>query len=172
VGHHGIGRVEDRPGRTVVVFQRDNRRRRRELARKIEDVTHRRRAKAVNRLSVVADHSEPRAIGCQRQENIGLQPVRVLILIDQNVVELRSHLRGNRRRPGGLTPVQRQIIVIEHVVVLFGSDIAGKEAFHLGFPFTAPRESFGQRLGEWAACIESVVAGVASLSNRACTATD
>jgi hypothetical protein len=37
-----------------------------------------------------------------------------------------------------LSPAQQQIVIIEHVVVLFGSDIAGKKPLELGFPFVAP----------------------------------
>jgi hypothetical protein len=35
----------------------------------------------------VADYGEPRAIWCQREKDIGLQPVGVLILVDEDVVE-------------------------------------------------------------------------------------
>ena len=90
-------------------------------------------------MGVVADHGEPCAIGRQCEQDRGLQPVGVLILINQDVVEIRPHLRGNARYLDGLAPVQQQIIVIEHAVALFGGDISGKEALQFRFPLVAPR---------------------------------
>jgi hypothetical protein len=116
------------------------------IAGKIEDVAHRCGAESIDRLSVVADRGKPRAIGCQRQKNIGLQPVGVLIFIDEDVVEPRPHLRGDGGNPGGFAPVQQQIVVIEHVVALFGSDISSKKPLQLGPPFVAPWVEIRQRL--------------------------
>ena len=78
----------------------------------------------------------PAPSGCQREKDRGLQPVRVLILVNQDVVEIRPHLRGDAGHLYGLAPIQQQIVVIEYVVTLFGGDISGKEAFQLGFPLS------------------------------------
>jgi hypothetical protein len=40
------------------------------------------------------------------------------------VVEIRPHLRGDAGDLYGLVPIQQQIVVIEHVVTLFGGDIS------------------------------------------------
>jgi len=85
-----------------------------------------------------------------------LQPVRVLILVNQDVVEIRPHLRGDAGHLHGLVPIQQQIVVIEHVVTLFGGDISGKEAFQLGFPLVAPGEGVGQRFLKRTASIDAV----------------
>ena len=58
----------------------------------------------------------------------------------KDVVEIRPHPRGDAGHLYGLVPIQQQIVVIEHVVTLFGGDIRSKEAFQLGFPLVAPRE--------------------------------
>jgi hypothetical protein len=105
---------------------------------KIENIAHGRGTKAVARLSIVADYGEPCAIRCQREKDIGFQPVGVLILVDEDVVELRPHLCRYCGNMNCLSPAQQQIVIIEHVVVLFGSDIAGKKPLELGFPFVAP----------------------------------
>src|SRR6202035_4789607 len=112
--------------------------------------------KGIDRLGIVADHGEPCAIGRQREKDRGLQSVRVLILVNQDVVEIRPHLRGDAGHLYGLVPIQQQIVVIEHVVTLFGGDISGKEAFQLGFPLVAPGEGVGQRLLKRTAGIDAV----------------
>jgi hypothetical protein len=68
-----------------------------------------------------------------------LQPVRVLILVNQDVVEIRPHLRCDAGHLDGLAPIQQQIVVIEDAVALLGGNISGKEAFQFGFPLVAPR---------------------------------
>jgi hypothetical protein len=95
---------------------------------KVEDVPHCRGTKGIDRLGVVADHGEPCAIGCQREKDRGLQSVGVLILVNQDVIEIRPHLRGDRGHLNGLAPIQQQIVVIEHVVALLGGDVSGEEA--------------------------------------------
>jgi len=128
----------------------------RELSRKIKDVAHRCGPEPIDRLSVIANGRKPRAIGCQHQKNICLQPVGVLIFVDEDVVESRAHLCGDGGNPGGFAPVKQQIIVIEHVVLLFGSDITSKKPLQLGFPFVAPRVEIRQRLCERAAGVDGV----------------
>ena len=56
----GVGRRQDRLRRAVVVLQRDQLGRRREVAGKVEDVAHRGGAERVDRLGVVADDREAR----------------------------------------------------------------------------------------------------------------
>jgi hypothetical protein len=56
-------------------------------ALEVEDVARRRSAEAVDRLGVVADHGETGSTRPQGVEDVGLQRVRVLVLVDQHVVE-------------------------------------------------------------------------------------
>jgi hypothetical protein len=78
-----VGDVEQRLRRAVVALQRD-RRRTREVLREVEDVAWRRRAEAVDRLQVVADDGHVRRLAtAQRAHQIDLQPVDVLVLVDE-----------------------------------------------------------------------------------------
>ena len=126
------------------MFERNHRRARRELAGKVEDVSHCRGTKGIDRLRIVADHGQPRAVRDQCEQDRGLQPVGVLILIHQDVVEIGPHLSGDAGYFDGLAPIQQQIIVIEYAVALLGGDVGGKEALQRAFPLVAPRVGLGQ----------------------------
>ena len=91
-------------GRAVVLLQRDDARRRREVAGKVEDVAHGRGAERIDRLRVVADHRQAAPVGLERQQDRRLQPVGVLILVDQHVVEARADLGGERRARPACAP--------------------------------------------------------------------
>ena len=88
-----IGGGEDRLGRAVIAIERDDLGRRAELGGKIEDVAHGRGAEGIDRLRVVADDGQAPAAGLQRQQDRGLQPVGVLIFIDQHMIELAADIR-------------------------------------------------------------------------------
>jgi len=45
-------------------------------------------------LGVVADDREASASGFERQQDRGLQPVRVLILVDQDMIEATADVVG------------------------------------------------------------------------------
>ena len=72
-------------------------RRRREALREVEDVVDVAAAERVDRLRVVADDGDAAAVGLQAQQDARLQRVRVLVLVDQHVVEARADLGGERR---------------------------------------------------------------------------
>ena len=123
---HSVGRGEDRLGRAIVALERDDARRRREALRKLEDVAHRRGAKGIDRLRVVADHGQAAPFGPQLQHDLGLQAVGVLVFVDQQMVEARRDLRGDRRLAEHLGEIEQQVVVIEHALALLGLDI-GRE---------------------------------------------
>jgi hypothetical protein len=52
-----------------------------------------------------------------------LQSVRVLIFVDQHVVEAAADIVGQAGVPDHLRPVEEQIIVVEHVLLLLRLDI-------------------------------------------------
>ena len=138
---HGVGRVEDRLRRAVVALQRHHARRRRELLREVEDVAHRRRAERVDRLRVVADDGDAAAVRLQRAQDRRLQPVGVLVLVDQHVVEARADLRARGAgSPTMLRPVQQQVVVVEDVLRLLRRDVGGEQRLQLALPLRAPRE--------------------------------
>ena len=68
---------KDRLRRAIIAIERDDVGRRRELVGKIQDVAHGRGTERINRLGVVADNRQAAASGLERQQNRGLQPVRV-----------------------------------------------------------------------------------------------
>ncbi len=121
-----VGGGEDRLRRAVVAVERDDLRRRAELGREIQNVAHGRGAKRIDRLRVVADDGQSASVGFQRQQDRGLQAVGVLIFVDQHMVEAAADLVGERGLRHGLRPVEQQVVVVEHVLLLLGLDIAGE----------------------------------------------
>ena len=91
--HDGIGGVQDRLGRAIVLLEPQHRGGRREVLGKVEDVAHGGGAKAVDRLGVVADHGEAAPVRLEPQQDLRLKRVGVLIFVDQDEVE------AGRRRP-------------------------------------------------------------------------
>ena len=57
-----------------------------------------------------------------------MQAVRVLILIDKDVIEAAADVVGQAGVADHLRPVEQEIIVVEHVLLLLGLDI-GREQF-------------------------------------------
>ena len=94
---HRVGGIEDRLRRAIVALERHHARGRRELLRKVEDVAHRRGPKRIDRLRIVADDREAPAIRLHRQQDRRLQPIGVLVLVDEDVVEARADLARQRR---------------------------------------------------------------------------
>ena len=86
-GHQRVRCVEDRLCRPVIAFQRHDARGRCVLLREVEDVVHGRGPERIDRLGVVADDGHARATRLERQQHLRLQPIRVLVLVDQHVIE-------------------------------------------------------------------------------------
>ncbi len=78
--------------RTVVALQRDDRGGRTELRGEIEDVAHRGGAEGVDRLRIVAHDRQAGTVRLQRHENRRLQPVGILIFVNQNVIEAATNM--------------------------------------------------------------------------------
>ena len=108
------------------------------MPREIQDVAHRRGAERIDRLGVVADHREAAAVRLERQQDRGLQPVGVLIFVDQHVIEARRDVGRERRLGHHLRPVEQQVVVIEHALLLLGLHIGGEQPPQLGLPLGAP----------------------------------
>ena len=107
---------------------------------KVENVAHSRRAEGVDRLRVVADHRQPSPLRFQPQKDRGLQPVGVLIFIDENMIEAPADVVRKLRIADHLRPVEQQVVIIEHALPLLRFDIAGKQLLQLGGPGGAPWE--------------------------------
>ena len=76
----------------------------------------------------------------------GLQPVRILIFINQNMVKATADICGKSRIAHHLRPIEQQIVVIEHVLALLCFDIGGKQLLEFGSPSRTPREGRAQDL--------------------------
>jgi len=111
----------------------------------IQDVAHGRGAERIDRLRVVAD-GEALAAGLQRQQGRRLQPVGVLIFVDKDVVEAAADVLGEGRIAHRLRPVQQQVVVIEHVLLLLCLHIGREQVLQFGGPSGAPREGRAEHL--------------------------
>ena len=116
---------------------------------KVEDVADLGSPKRVDRLRVVADDSQARAIRLQRGEDRRLQAIGVLIFIDEDMVEARGKMRGDLGLARHLRPVEKQVVVIENVLRLLRFDIACEQRLQFFDPAGAPgehaAENFAQR---------------------------
>jgi hypothetical protein len=141
---HCVGGGQDRLCRAVVLLQRDDCRRRLKARREVQDVTHVRGAEAVDRLRVVADDGEPGSIRLQAQKDAGLQRVGVLVLVDEYVIEKGADVYRQFGDGHQLAPVEQQIIVVEHALLLLGLHVGSEQALQVVPPLRAPGELLGQ----------------------------
>ena len=112
----------------------------------VEDVADGRRTERVDRLRVVADHGHTRAVRLQAEQDPGLERVRVLVLVDQHVVEALLNRPGQLRLHHQVVPVEQEVVVVEHVVRLLVSDVGAKQRPQLVGPLATPRERAAEHL--------------------------
>jgi hypothetical protein len=110
----------------------------------VENVPHGGGPKGINRLGIVADDGQAPAVGFEPHEDRGLQPVGILVFVDQNVVEAPGHIGGDGRHLHHLRPIEQQIVVIEHALALLGFHIGEEELLQLLLPRCAPGEGLRQ----------------------------
>ncbi len=97
---HGIRRGKDRLGRAIISVQSDDIGTRREAIGKVEDVAHGRGPEGIDRLGIVTHHGQPATIRLQRHQDARLQPVGVLIFVDQHMIPGGADMsRQNPDRP-------------------------------------------------------------------------
>jgi len=107
-------------------------------------------------LCIVTDDSEARPVRPQRQQDLGLEPIGVPVLVDQEVVETAADLPRNNGFGHRMAPVQQEVVVIEDVVLLLGHNIGLKQTTKLGWPIGAPGKTLGKRLLERAPGVDRV----------------
>ena len=95
-----------------VALERDHRRAR-EVLGEGQDVLRRGRAKAVDGLQVVAHHRDVGALAAQAADEVHLQPVDVLVLVDEQVVDPGAELRPHDRVLRHCAPVEQQVVEID-----------------------------------------------------------
>ena len=103
---HGVGHVEQGLRRAVVALQRHHRRAG-EVLGEGEDVLRRGRAEAVDGLQVVAHDGDVGALAAQAADEVDLEPVDVLVLVDEQVVDAGAQLRPDHRVLGQRAPVEQ-----------------------------------------------------------------
>ena len=101
--------------------------------RKIEDVLHGRPAERVDGLAVVAhDHHVPLGLAHQPDDR-RLEPVRVLVLVHQHVLELLLVELPHVGEVGQeQAPVHQQVVVVHHVGLELLLQVAGQGLVDLG----------------------------------------
>ena len=146
--NHRIAGVQDRLGRAVVAVQRDDPGGGTKLRRKAQDVADLGGAKTVDRLRVVAHHRQATAIGFKALQDAGLQPVGVLVLVDQHLVKARAQVCRQAGVTHHLVPGQQQVVVVQRVLALFLGSVGAKQGFQVVMPVGAPRKILAQYLGQ------------------------
>jgi hypothetical protein len=137
----------------VIALQRDRDGALRKLLREVEDVVHGGAAERVDGLGIVADHHHAGAVRLHAAQDAGLQAVRVLVFVDQQVVEQRPQFRAQFRVARHLGTEQQQVVVVEDVLFLLGVDVGGEQTLELRFPFRAPGKRDLQHLGQRRAAV-------------------
>ena len=154
LGDQCVAGLQNRLGRAVVALQRQHRSGRVEGLGEIEDVAHFGGAEGVDRLGVVADHTQATAVGFQCQQDAGLQAVGVLVLVDEHMAETRAELRRQRLILQHLPPGQQQIVVVEHALALLLRRVGAEQRLQLGLPLSAPGEALLQHLAQRLAAVD------------------
>ena len=140
LGQQRIGYIQHLLGRAVVLRQRDRFRRRLKGLREPQDIFHRRGAERVDRLRIVADHRQSRAVGFQCMQDLRLQLVGVLVFIHQHVVEVRADVLREVRLGHHPVPVEQQVVVVEERGVLLLLHVTAVQPGELIVPLRAPRK--------------------------------
>jgi len=112
----------------------------------IEDVAHRGGAEGVDGLGVVADAGDAGAARAQQRDDVGLQSIRILKLVDQHVIEAFTHAGAAGRIGEEPAPEEQQVVVVEHLLLLFEVGVAGEELGQALFGRQAPGERRVQHL--------------------------
>ena len=131
-------------GRAVIAVESDDFRRRGELGRKVQDVPNGRRAKRIDRLSVITDDGHSPSARLEREDDRRLELVRVLILVDENMIEPITHVFREARIAEHLSPVEQEVVVIEHILSQLRFDISREQPLQLDTPGRTPRKSHAQ----------------------------
>ena len=134
-----VGQVQHRLYGSVVLLERHAARRGLEALREVQDVADVRGAERIDRLGIVADHHQAAAVTLHRMKDPGLQQVRVLVFVDQHVIEARPDLARERRVAEGGVPPLQQVVVVEHAVGLLADHVSTEQRAQIVGPVGAPR---------------------------------
>ena len=115
---------------------------------KVEDVAYSRGTKRIDRLRIITNHCQPAPVRLEREQDRGLQAVRVLILVDQDVIEAPADFLREGALGQHMRPVKQEIVVIEHVLALLHLDIGGEQFLQFRRPVRAPRKRLAENFIE------------------------
>src|SRR6266446_6450293 len=152
--YHSVRSVQNRLYRAVVLLELDDRGGWVEVAGKIEDVTNRGAAERIDRLGVIADDGYGSMILPQRQDDLGLQRVGVLVLVHQHVSKPPANAFAIPFHE--IEPIEQQIVVIEDVAALLRLDVALEQLFQLIGPVDIRRKGVFERRVDGAARVDDV----------------
>ena len=97
-------------------------------------------------MCIVTHNRYAESIGFQRVENLCLDQVRILILVNENVVKPRTNLARELRFGNKVAPVQEQVIVVEYLTALFTLHVLAKQLGELVGPVDTPWIAFVQSI--------------------------
>jgi hypothetical protein len=122
---------------------------------KVEDVPHRRRAEAVDGLGVVAHHGEASAARAEPVQQLRLERVGVLVLVDQDVVELRPDHYARALRAEQRVEEEEQVVVVQHPLLGLAVHVGAEEELQPVDLLAAPGKGAGQDTVERRAGIDA-----------------
>src|SRR6185436_6510309 len=117
--------------------------------RKAENVLERGAAEGVDGLGVIAHDGHVLLELRHAVDDLALETIRVLILVDEDVVEGGPELRGRRRDlVEKLLPEKEQIVVIHGVALALALAVALKDRDDLGLELRKMGRVLGEDLGK------------------------
>ena len=102
--------------------------------------------KRVDGLRVVADAGDAGAVRAQQAHDVGLQRVRVLVLVDEHVVEALADAGAARRVGEQAAPEEQQVVVVQHLLLLLGVGVRREQLRQTLLGRQAPGERRAQHL--------------------------
>ena len=134
-----IGGVQNLLRRAIVLLERDQHSSW-ILIREVQNISHRCRTERVDRLSIIADGSQPFAVGTDVSQDQSLQDVRVLILIDHDFLELLPQHFSAVGIFSERFPEEQQVVKIEDSLLFLGGCVTVEEFAQSSLMFQTPRE--------------------------------
>ena len=107
----------------VILIESHGRCGRHELIRKAENIFDIGCAKRVNRLRIITNHSDTLTFRLQRTQDLCLHDIRVLVFVDQHMIEPCSDLPRKLFISNQVVPVEQQIVIVEHLTMLLARDV-------------------------------------------------
>ena len=79
-------------------------------------------------------------------QDLCLHDIRVLVFINEHMVEPRAYLPGELRVCDEMVPVQQQVIVVECLATLFSRYVVAEQLAKFGLPIGTPGIEFAKHV--------------------------